>query len=187
MTSGSPNSILRHRTAVSRRTHLTRAAFSLIEVTLAIGIMAFAVVPVVGLLPIGLRVHRDSMVAIASTQIVGRVTHELEQTDYSTLPGVPNTTSVVTGPLTYYFDDQGDLLPSATDSRRIYDVQATVNAPSTLPALSGVTTTTASLARVEIDIGLNPGRSASIFARGSNGAFTNSNVSTYFAFVSKND
>jgi uncharacterized protein (TIGR02598 family) len=160
-------------------------AFSLIEVVLAIGIMAFAIIPTVALLPLGLNVNRRAIEATVSSQILSRVTDEAQQTDFSTLPPM----------FTFCFDDQGNLLASGSDAtlfstytspRRLYDVQALVNTTSTLPSSTGIGST-ATLAKITINVASNPGRSSTIFATGSNGVFSRPNVSTYFAFVSKND
>ena len=161
--------------------------FSLIEVTLAIGIMAFAMLPVMALLPIGLNIHRQAIDTTVSAQIISRVTHEVQQTDYSSLPlPPPNGT-----PLTYCFDDQGNLLTSGsslslfssyTDNRRLYDVEATIYKPT---ALTGGTTP--SLARVKIDVVSNPAHTSTVFNTDGSGNFITPNVSTYFSFVSKND
>ena len=44
------------------RTRGSRVAFSLVEVVLAMGIIAFALIIMVGLLPVGLKSNSDSMV-----------------------------------------------------------------------------------------------------------------------------
>lgn len=172
-----------------RRRSAAKRGFSLVEVVLALGIMSFGVMPLVALLPIGLSVNRQAIGVTVATQIVSRVTQEAVQTDYSLLPNGSSQ------PLTYCFDDQGNLLSSGTsgslfatctDRRRIYDVQATVNQDASLPASGGAggasTAQSASLARIKIDIGYNPGRNPNLFTSGANTAYL-----TYFTFVSKND
>ena len=157
--------------------------FSLVEVMLAIGIMAFAILPLLAMLPIGLKLHRLAIDSTLTTQIVSRVTHEVQQTDFTNLASL----SV---PLNYYFDDQGNLIGTnaaavATNSLRLYDAQATINTQPPLPGGS----TTPSLARVRIDIAANPGKLAAstIFGTNTDGKCTNINASTFFAFVAKND
>lgn len=166
----------------------TRGGFSLVEIVLAMGIMAFGLIPLLALMPIGLTVHRQAIESTVSSQIVARVTHAAQQAEYSNLPDSSN-------PLTYCFDDQGNLLASGsnanlfstcTDSKRLYDVRATVNKLAPLPASSGAagtsTANSPSLARIQIDIASNPGRSSDIFNTTVKTAFV-----TYFSFVSKND
>ena len=161
-----------------------RGGFSLVEVTLAIGIMACAILPLVAMLPIGLRLHRQAIDSTVTSQIVSRVTHEVQQTDFSTL-------TALAAPLTYYFDDQGNLLgtntAAANSSLRLYDAQASMNKLPSVPAGTNQGTTTPSMLRVRIDIAANPGRSPSIFGENSTGTCTNMNAATYFAFVAKND
>ena len=53
-------------------------AFSLIEVLLAIGIVSFAVVAIVGMLPIALNTAKDSMLDTDATTIAQRVFAELQ-------------------------------------------------------------------------------------------------------------
>ena len=148
--------------------------------------MAFAMLPVMALLPIGLNINRQAVESTVSAQIVGRVTHEVQQTDYLSLPA-SNT------PLTYAFDDQGSMLASGSTgslpilsgtvaNSRIYSVLAIVYKPSVLPSTAGIGTTQ-SLARVRIDIVTDPTGNAII----DSGTFQKTNVATYFAFVSKND
>ena len=161
-------------------------AFSLIEVTLAIGILSVAILPLVALLPVGLNMHRQAIDSTVSTQIVSSVTHELEQTSFSEF-----TAGQVIG---YCFDEQGTLLASGTPSTvfatgtitRLYDVIATFNYSSTLPKVTNVATP--SLARVKILVASNPARltGTAIFMTDGNGNYTHP-VSTYFALISKND
>ena len=94
-------------------------AFTLVEVVLAIGIIAFAFVPLVGLLPIGLDVSRQAIQTTVQAQIAQQLTTEVQQTDFSLLGEMAKNSP--THP--YYFDDQGN---NATDpANRIY--QATLN------------------------------------------------------------
>lgn len=50
-----------------------RSAFTLIETALALGIVAFALVPVMGLLPIGLQTSRNASDLTISAQIAQRL------------------------------------------------------------------------------------------------------------------
>lgn len=161
-----------------------RAAFSLVEVVLALGIMAFGLVPLMALLPIGLKVHRQAIDATVSSQIVARVAQEAQQMDYSNLPDGASQ------PLTYCFDDQGNLLAtgnslglftSCKDPKRIYDVKATVNKIADLPG-DHPATRSPSLARIQIDIAANAAANPSVFTPGSGVP-----VFTYFSLLSKND
>jgi len=150
--------------------------------------MSFAILPVVALLPMGLNIQRQSIDATVSTQIISRVIHEVQQTNYSNLP--------TSTPLTFCFDDQGNLLASGSDgtlfqsctnSLRLYDAQATITKPTGIPG-SLVGGSSQNLGTVKIGIASNPGHSATLFNNTDvNGNYINSAVSTYFSFVSKND
>ena len=83
--------------------------FSLIEVVLAIGIVAFAFVALFSLLPIGMGVFREAMDTSVSAQIVQRVVSDAEETDFDVLkddPGNSKSGNYYVLPFRY-FDDQG--------------------------------------------------------------------------------
>lgn len=85
-----------------------QAAFSLIETTLAIGIVAFAFVALMGLLPVGLTTFRRAIDTSVGSQIFQRVMTDAEQTDFDVLIGQAQSTSdeFYTLPIRY-FDEQG--------------------------------------------------------------------------------
>ena len=62
----------------------TRLAFSLVEVTLALGIASFAIVLLVALLPIGLRSTRDSLEESAALNVIAAVVADRQATPYDT-------------------------------------------------------------------------------------------------------
>lgn len=150
--------------------HRRAAGFSLVEVVLSIGIVAFAFVAIFGLLPAGLTTFRQAVDNSLGSQIVQRLVNEAQQTDYPTLIAAP------TGPLRY-FDDQGNEVTSIQDS--IYTAEITVLAPTTLPNTS--TPATQSLATVTVKLAHNPARNPSPFAAASKIRF-----STHTALIAKN-
>ena len=92
-------------------------AFSLVEVVLSIGVVAFAFIGVFSLLPAGMTAFREGMDASISAQIAQRVIGEAEQSNFDALVPVDgnNIDGVTVGgssgqfyalPLRY-FDDQG--------------------------------------------------------------------------------
>ncbi len=121
------------------------SAFSLIEVTLAIGIIAFALTAVVGLLPVGLTSFRQAVDVSTENRIVQRFAAEARQTEFATLVGTGSTEYPVR-----HFDDQGTEVSRGADG--IYSAKLVATAPANLP---GGTTT--DLARLVIDIVRNPG------------------------------
>jgi uncharacterized protein (TIGR02598 family) len=60
-------------------------AFSLIEVVIAIGIFAFAIVPIIGLLGSGMGTLKDSMSDTVRSDIARRVVGEYQRMPYSNL------------------------------------------------------------------------------------------------------
>ena len=67
--------------------HLRVAGFSLVEVTLAIGIAAFCLMAVFGVMPIGLQTSRNAASQTAATNIMAAVVADLRATPK------PNATS----------------------------------------------------------------------------------------------
>jgi uncharacterized protein (TIGR02598 family) len=93
--------------------------FSLVEITIAIGVVAFAFVSLMALLPTGLNVFRQAMDTTVTAQIAQRITTELQETDYHTLLSATHLDGASSDPVTReepaygtlprrYFDDQGN-------------------------------------------------------------------------------
>jgi len=85
------------------------AAFSLVEVTLALGIAAFCLIAVFGLMPIGVQTNRNATSQTAATNIMGAVVCDLRATPKvnttSTQFCIPFAISGTSAPL--YFDSAG--------------------------------------------------------------------------------
>lgn len=88
----------------SRRANLCRA-FSLIEVTLALGIIGFAMLPLLGMMAIGTTTFQASLSQTIQTQITQRLYAEVQQTSF------PNLTTVLG--TVRYFDGDGLEVPKA--------------------------------------------------------------------------
>lgn len=73
------------------------SAFSLVEVTMAFGIVAFAIVVLMGLLPAGLSASREGSAEEAATEILTAVAADIGNTDpgatQSALYGIPTNPS----------------------------------------------------------------------------------------------
>jgi len=98
--------------------------FSLIEVTIAIGIVAFAFVALLGMLPVGLRTFTDSIDATVEAQIAQRLFGEAQQIKFSDLSTLADSGR--------YYDAEGtetgdDLGPPAEG----FVYHAVVNSPLT--------------------------------------------------------
>lgn len=157
-----------------------RTGFSLVEVTIAIGVMAVALVPVVSLLPIGLDSYRRAVEASVGTQIVQRVVSDLQQSNFST---ITSTDGMVKQFPLRYFDDQGSEKPGLSDEGVIYQVAYGTLTPAPL-----VGDDANHLAQVTIDIVYNPGRVA-LTRDSDTGGVTAAKgivVSRFSAFVARN-
>jgi uncharacterized protein (TIGR02598 family) len=75
-------------------------AFSLVEVTLALGIMAIAFIPIFGMLPVGMQTYRDSADKTQTIRITQKLLAEAQQTPFDKL-------STLYSEVTYY-DDEGE-------------------------------------------------------------------------------
>lgn len=78
--------------------------FSLVEVVLAVGIMALGVVTILGLLPHGLEMSRKTANEMAEARIIEHIVGEMQSTDWQSLSTY--------GQQKRYFDDQGLELPN---------------------------------------------------------------------------
>jgi uncharacterized protein (TIGR02598 family) len=82
------------------------SAFSLIELTFTIGIAAFCLIAIFGLMPVGVRTNRNATSQTAATNIIAAVISDLRAT-----PKANNTSSqfaITFGTLaTLYFDGSG--------------------------------------------------------------------------------
>jgi len=90
---------------------LGASGFSLVEVVLAIGVVAFAFVAIFSLLPVGMGVFREAMDTSVSAQIVQRVVSDATETEFDSLIDPAKNGGAVSGdyyalPMRY-FDDQG--------------------------------------------------------------------------------
>ena len=81
--------------------------FSLIEVTLALGIVSFAMVTLLALIPVGLNSFKKAMNLTVEAQIVQSIVTDVGLQKYSAL-----------APTQYFFDVQGTPTTSASD--RVY-------------------------------------------------------------------
>ena len=109
--------------ALRRPVTQQRKGFSLIEVAIAISVVAFALVAIIGLLPAGMSIYSQSSMTSASTQIFEKVLADARQTDFNQIvyqggspPNAPVTTATVFHqPKLRYFDHLGEeIVPTGT-------------------------------------------------------------------------
>ena len=154
----------------ARQSSLSRhSGFTLIEVTFALGVMSFAFVGLLGLIPAGLQSFRSAIDTSVRSQIVQRVSSEAMQTDFDLL--------VSSSPADRYFDDQG---AEVSPQRSTYQVRVSVASKTELPAISTMAENP-QLATVRIRIANNPGHLADPYSGG-----TNIPVSETTTFVARN-
>jgi uncharacterized protein (TIGR02598 family) len=143
-----------------------RGGFSLIEVALAIGITSFALLAIVGLLPVGTSTFRQAIDTAVTAQIAQRIVNDAQQTDFDTL-----NANLANGIPDRYFDDQGnEVLPAAG---YIYQIRVTGLSVTGLPANASSN----NLATLQIKVAFNPGRVADPFTNTQN----TKQFSTYLA------
>lgn len=147
--------------AIDRYQHCIRAAtrgFSLIELTIALGIVGFAVVSIIGLLPIGLKAFQDAARLNVEAEIVQQITREVEATPFAQLTDYGSSGS----PLILGFDAEGRELEDlqgasasqfASDDEAAFRVQvemadATVQGKLIQAQRNGTATTVFRVARI---------------------------------------
>jgi len=116
-------------TKAARRASRRKGGFSLVEVVIAMGIIAFALVPMLGLVPMGLVTSRQAIDTTIEAQIVQQMTGQAQQTDFSSLGTMASTTVT-------WFDANGNV---TTAANAIYKASFSAPANTTLP---GGTSTT---------------------------------------------
>ena len=93
------------------------SAFSLVEVTLALGIAAFCLIAVFGLMPVGVQTNRNATSQTAGTNIIAAVVADLRAT--TTANSTSSQFGITFGTdATLYFDSAGQFSTSlGTNSR----------------------------------------------------------------------
>ena len=95
------------------------SAFSLVELTIAIGIAAFCLIAVFGLVPVGVQTNRNATSQTAATNVMAAVIADLRATPTSTITSSQFAISFGTsGTQTRYFDGSGTASTSLTANSR---------------------------------------------------------------------
>jgi uncharacterized protein (TIGR02598 family) len=162
---------------VSRRSSPRRdsAGFSLVEIVIAVGVAAFALMALLGLLPSGLKTFKSSVDASVGSQIAQRIFNDLQIADWAS---VTNNTNPVR-----FFDEQGTELADSNAINCIYWARVNVSSNSSGVSTTYLNNTTANLVTVNVMVANNPGGALPtnvIFSQ------TNQNTMTFTAFIGRN-
>ena len=168
---GSKVGCLNH-TAVARCLFPVRG-FTLIEVVLAIGVAAFAIVAMIGLMPSAFTSFRSALSGSQGFRIAQQVFHDVQMADFSQLK-----------PVIHAYDDQGREISAATSAPASCRYYARVTLSSTTAGSNSVTVlgnTSVNLMKVRVDVVENPsGRSSDdLFATAA------TNYTTYTTLVGR--
>lgn len=146
--------------------------FSLIEVTIALGVVSFALIALFGLLPTGLTTFRSSIDRSVASQIAQNIISQARQTEFSSL----STLATPAGSPKKFTED-GDETTDAT--KTIYVAKVEVETQVTLPAATVVPNT--SMAKIRVRVVNSPSGSEAAFTSNS----TSSAVQDFSAFIPK--
>ena len=146
--------------------------FSLIEVTIALGVVSFALIALFGLLPTGLTTFRSSIDRSVASQIAQNIISQARQTEFSSL----STLATPAGSPKRFTED-GDETTDA--SKTIYvakvEVETSVSLPADLP------TPNTSMAKIRVRVVNSPSGSEAAITSNS----TSSVVQDFSAFIPK--
>lgn len=135
---------------------------------MAIGIVSFAFLTIVGLIPTGLKTFHSAIDTSVGGQIFQRVMNEVQQTDFDVLvdrerlPNYPadppagysfRSPSVAASDVRY-FDDQGN---ECDQSDAIYSVNIRIMPATAMVTTGAVPATNVNLATITVQIAKNPG------------------------------
>lgn len=182
------------RLSLKARAQRARASgFSLVEIMIAMGVVSFSFVTLMGLLGVGTINFHNANTTSITTQIAQRVINEAQQSDFANLiSGSVNNASFVKA--VRYFDDAGNEIVNAAEFKNaIYQVNTRITPTTVLPQNAATTATTnICLATVTVQVANNPSgatlatESAAPLQGLWSVASTNS-ISTFSTFVSKNN
>jgi uncharacterized protein (TIGR02598 family) len=106
---------------MSRRIHFS-AGFSLVEVTLALGVAAFCLIALFGLLPLGIQTNQSSISQTAAASVLSSVFADLRVTPKTSLTSPQYDITFGTAKF-LYFDSEGRAVtptdPNATPRYRV--------------------------------------------------------------------
>jgi uncharacterized protein (TIGR02598 family) len=108
-------------------------AFSLIEVTLALGVAAFCLIAVFGLMPVGVQANRNATSQTTATSIIAAVVADLRATPTTSATSSQFGITFGTNPPPIYFDGAGQFATSVgPNSRYQLNIAWNASAPAGL-------------------------------------------------------
>jgi uncharacterized protein (TIGR02598 family) len=149
--------------------------FSLIEVTIALGVVSFALIALFGLLPTGLTTFRSSIDRSVCSQIAQNIISQARQTDFSSLTNSSNTNFTTPAGSPRLFTEDGDETSDVTKTIYVAKVEVVpaVSFPSSSP--------NASMAKIRVRVANSPSGSEAVITSNS----TSSVVQDFSAFIPK--
>ena len=126
------------RKSALNRWNRLQAGFSLIEALLAVGIVAVAFIPLLGLLPTGMNAMQSAADQTVTSQIVQRVAGEAQQADFDAIDSSTDYR---------YFDEEAVELDPTLKSKTIYQSRSVVLQDASQPHLK----------RILVQVARNPG------------------------------
>ena len=144
--------------------------FSLIEVTIALGVVSFALIALFGLLPTGLTTFRSSIDRSVASQIAQNIISQARQTEFSSLSSLATPSGVPKR-----FTEDGDETTDAT--KTIYVAKVEVVTPVSFPP----STPNTSMAKIRVRVVNSPSGSEAAITSNS----TSSAVQDFSAFIPK--
>jgi uncharacterized protein (TIGR02598 family) len=134
-----------------------RAGFSLIECALALGVVSFAFVALVGLIPVGLNNFNNAIDSTIGAQIAQGVMTEVRQAKFSRLADFNrNPDSDPLKPSAdYFYDEEGTTTPTTTKDNYVYSAAVQIFYTDkvdigVVPALANGKPDTANLAVIRV-------------------------------------
>ena len=114
---------------MTKDTARNRSGFSLVEVTLALGVAAVCLMTIFALLPVGLHTNQNATQQVASADIMGAVTTDLRATPVTTPRGgtatspqfaiaIPANPVAATSSSTLFFNTEGRFSTSSNSNSR---------------------------------------------------------------------
>jgi uncharacterized protein (TIGR02598 family) len=128
---------------------------------MAVAIVAFAFVALLGLIPYGLQTMREAIDTTVTAQIADRLVNDARQLDFDTLTRATSSGGQPSRPFRLgdprYFDDQGSEVPEAERERAVYHAIVRVRPVTRVPAGGDQTIgLNDDLATITVQVAFNP-------------------------------